>query len=107
MRAHDGDMFDDEEDYSMPPFDGTAVNHTPSTHTTTRDGRRFYKVTCSCGHIIITTDSERTATHMKNWHTTTAECPYCHHRNIHGGVGCTYDNGVPHTCPCTHTVTNT
>jgi hypothetical protein len=21
MRAHDGDMFDDEEDYSMPPFD--------------------------------------------------------------------------------------
>jgi hypothetical protein len=83
------------------------VNHIPSTHTTTRNGRRYYKVVCSCKHVIITTDSERTAHHMKNWHTITPECPVCLHRNIHGGNGCTYFDGVPHTCPCTHTVTNT
>jgi hypothetical protein len=83
------------------------VSHTPSTTIINRDGRRYFKVVCSCGHAIVTTDSANTATQMKDWHQTTPECPECHHRNVHDHTGCTYvaDPAIAvaelRTCPCT------
>jgi hypothetical protein len=82
------------------------MSHTPSTNIINHDGRRYFKMTCSCGHAIGTTDSGRTATQMKDEHITTPECPACFHRNVHDDTGCTYvaDPLVAveglRTCPC-------
>lgn len=81
------------------------MNHITSTKIVTRNGRQYRKVTCSCEHFIITTDSQQTAYNMAMAHLSTPECPHCHHRNTHDQLlGCTFQSDpallTPDECLC-------
>lgn len=81
------------------------MSHTPNTRTTTRDGRQYRKVMCSCGEHIITTDSISSAQRAIMAHQSTPECSKCHHRSRHDPrYGCLYITdaaaAVDNECPC-------
>lgn len=67
------------------------MTHTTSSKVTTRDGRQYRKVTCSCGQYIGTTDSAKAAVDMAIEHHNTPACPDCQHRAPHNEyTGCEY-----------------
>lgn len=82
------------------------TDHTVSRKVVTRsdpstgERRQYHKLTCSCGAYLGETDSRSAADTLSEAHTSTPECPTCHHRNEHNlgkdSVVCSYRKEPTH-----------